>query len=267
MIKIFIKRVNQWSGVCLYKGCYTGFGPYYTKSGNVYTGLSDADARRLEKELQYKAGTLDSGSSFWDTFFVKIDNSNRTRKGDTMGDNIPYIELDLNDPNDELKYLHALSHKLVAIGRNDNSPGKEFVLINEDEEARKENEVSRKRRQADKEFEKMSMEDMRKLVRLLGKNGDAMSNEIVERTVNDIVEKTPDIFMAKWVNNSQRQTQYLIEAAVAKNIIRRSRNVYRYGTDTIGVSLEDTATNLDKKENVELKAAIADEVEAKSKLI
>lgn len=66
-----------------------------------------------------------------------------------------------------------------------------------------------------------------------------------------------------WVNNKSRNTQFLIEAAIAKNIIRKSRNIYYYGTDVIGNSLEDAVSHLDDKNNQDLKLTILQETESK----
>ena len=263
VVKLLIKKNNQWSGVYLYKGCFKGIGPYWTKSGKVYTGLTDEDARRLEKEIGYDELGLAPNSKFWDTFFIKIDGSKRTRKGDPIGENIPYIEIDTNTPYGELQYLHALNHKLVAVGKSDNKPGTEYILVNEDEEARKSNLESKRRREASREFEKMTLEDMRKALRLFGKNTKDMSNEVVEDTLFNIAEKMPDQFIGKWVNNKNRDLQFVIEEAVAKNIIRKSRNVYYYGTDVIGNSLQDTIANLSDKNMSDLRATIEDEIKSK----
>ena len=263
IVKLLIKKSETWSGVYLYKGCFKGIGPYWTRSGKVYTGISEEDARRLEKEIGHSEGYLAPTSSFWNSFFIKIDGSKRTKKGDPNGDNVPYIEIDTRDPHGELQYLHAVGHKLVANGKSDNTPGTEYILINEDEEARKSNVESKKRREAFREFEKMSLEEMRQALRLFGRNSDIMSNEVVENTLSSIAEESPDAFMARWVNNKQRNTQFLVEAAVTKNIIRKSRNVYYYGTEPIGTSLQDAASNLDDKKNQDVKAAIEDELKSK----
>ena len=72
----------------------------------------------------------------------------------------------------------------------------------------------------------------------------------------DFVEKEPDKFFAKWVDNKTKETEYIIEAAISKNIIRRSRNVYYYGTEVIGNSMDDTISHLNDKKNQDLKLAI-----------
>lgn len=263
VVKLIIKKNNQWSGVYLYKGCFKGVGPYWTKSGKVYTGLTPEDARRLEKEIGYDENELAPGSKFWDTFFIKIDGSKKTKKGDPIGDGIPYVDINTDTPYGELQYLHALGHKRVAVGKSDLKPGTEYILINEDEEARKSNIEAKKRRESSREFEKMTLDDMRKALRLFGKNSRDMSNEVVEDTLFNISEKMPEQFLGKWVNNKNREIQFLIEEAVSKNIIRKSRSVYYYGTDIIGNSLQDAIANLSDKNMSDLRATIEEEIKSK----
>ena len=45
--------------------------------------------------------------------------------------------------------------------------------------------------------------------------------------------------------------------------MRKSRNVYYYGTEIIGNSLEDTIGYLDNKNNQDLRMAIMNEIESK----
>ena len=56
---------------------------------------------------------------------------------------------------------------------------------------------------------------------------------------------------------------YLIEAAISKNVIRKNKNAYMYGTDMIGNSLEDTIAFLNNPKNQEIKRIILNEIEVK----
>ena len=67
-----ITRVNPWTGLTKWPTTYDYVGPYWTRSGNIYTGLSEEDARRLEKALGKAEGDLAPTSDFWTTFAVKI---------------------------------------------------------------------------------------------------------------------------------------------------------------------------------------------------
>ena len=46
-----IVKVNPWTGLTKWPTTFDYVGPYWTRSGNIYTGLSTEDARRLEKAL------------------------------------------------------------------------------------------------------------------------------------------------------------------------------------------------------------------------
>ena len=90
-----------------------------------------------------------------------------------------------------------------------------------------------------------------------------MSNELVESRLFELIEKEPDRFFSKWVNNKSKMTEFVIEAAVSKNIIRKSKNMYYYGTDVIGTSLEDAIATLDDKKNNDLRLGIMSGIEEK----
>ena len=69
--------------------------------------------------------------------------------------------------------------------------------------------------------------------------------------------------MLKWVNNADKDINYLIEEAIAKNIIRRNRSQYFFGTDMIGNGLDDAIAYLKDKKNQEIMLAIKQEIKSK----
>ena len=79
-----IKKEN-WSGLIRYRNCYEDLGPYYTRSGMIYTGLTPDDEKRLGSVL---GNDLTRNSPFWKNFFI------RTYATD--------VSVNLEDPNDEL---------------------------------------------------------------------------------------------------------------------------------------------------------------------
>ena len=60
-----------------------------------------------------------------------------------------------------------------------------------------------------------------------------------------------------------RQTEWLVKEAVAKNVIRKNKNLYTYGTETLGGSLDETIFYLDSPEGNDFKKTIIDETEVK----
>ena len=244
-----IVKVNPWTGLTKWPTTFDYVGPYWTRSGNIYTGLSTEDARRLEKALNKEEGELSPNSDFWTTFAVKLGKRD--------------LILDTDKPLDELQYLFLKGHKRVADGLANMNPSKDYVLINKDSEAEQANRINKIKREAYRELDKMSIEDMRKCLRLYGMKSDTMSNELVEAMLTEQVETAPDKFMLKWVNNPNKEINFVIEEAIAKNIIRKNRTQYFFGTDLIGNGIDDVIVYLQDKKNQDIKLAIMNEIKSK----
>lgn len=101
------------------------------------------------------------------------------------------------------------------------NPSKDYVLINKDAEAEQANRVNKVKREAYRELDKMSIEDMRKCLRLYGMKSDTMSNELVEAKLTEQVETSPEKFMLKWVENPNKEINFVIEEAIAKTLLER----------------------------------------------
>ena len=237
-----IMKVNPWTGLTKWPTTFDYVGPYWTRSGNIYTGLSSEDARKEEGELA-------PNSDFWTTFAVKIGKRD--------------LILDTEKPLDELQYLFLKGHKRVADGLSNMNPSKDYVLINKDAEAEQANRVNKVKREAYRELDKMSIEDMRKCLRLYGMKSDTMSNELVEAKLTEQVETSPEKFMLKWVENPNKEINFVIEEAIAKNIIRKNRTQYFFGTDLIGNGIDDVIAYLQDKKNQDIKLAILNEIKSK----
>lgn len=248
-IIVRIIKTNPWTGITKWPTCYDYVGTYWTRSGNLYTGLTADDATRLEKELRYPEGQLSPNSPFWDTFAIKIGKKD--------------VILNTDMPEDELKYLFLKNHKRVANGLNDISAAKDYVIINKDSEAKEANKLNKAKRDAYREMDKMSIEDMRKCLRLYGIKSDVMSNELIEAKMAEQIEANPANFMMKWVNNPNKEINFVIEEAIAKNIIRKNRAQYYFGTDLIGSGLEDVIAYLKDKKNQDIRLAILNEIKSK----
>lgn len=245
-------RHNDWAGVFKFKNCADYLGTYFTRSGQIYTGLREEDGvsketvERLSHDLD-KA--LNPSSEFWNTFFIKVGNKD--------------IYLDTSNAMDELKYLFLTNHKRVANGYGDNKPTANYVLINKESDAKEANKYNQIKRKAIKEFDKLSANDQRKALRLYGHRSDALSSELVENKLFELIEKDPQKFLDKWVDNKRRETEFLIQEAVSKNVIKRNKSEYKYGQDTIGISVDDAINYLDSPEHRDLKQIIINEINGK----
>lgn len=250
VVELKIKKKNPWAGVLKYsKSCFDYISPYYTRSGSIYTGLTQEDEKYYEKALGYPEGHLAKSSEFWTTFCVKI--GTRTM---LLDDAIPRQAM-------IIKFLSG--HKRVATSLDKMDAGKDYLLINREAEAIEANKINKLRRDAIKEFDKLTLEQMRKCLRLFGVKADTMSNELVESTLFGLVDKNPKQFFAKWVDNKSKETEFLLESAIAKGVIRKDRTQYYYGTELFADSLQEAIAYLDAKKNQDLKLSIINQVENK----
>lgn len=249
VVELKIKKKNPWIGLIKYRNCFDYIAPYFTRSGSIYTGLTPEDERYFEKALGYEEGHLAKTSDFWTTFCVKV--GTRTL---LLDDSIPRQAM-------IIKFLSG--HKRVATSLDKLDAGKDYLLINREAEAVEQNKQNKLRRDAIKEFDKLSLDQMRQCLRLFGMSADRMSNELVESTLFGFVDKQPKKFFDKWVNNKSKDTEYLLEQAIAKGVIRKDKTHYFYGSDMFADSLDDAIAYLDSKKNQDLKIAITNETQSK----
>ena len=90
-----------------------------------------------------------------------------------------------------------------------------------------------------------------------------MSNDLVGTKLYEFVERAPQKFLDTWVNNKTRDTQFLVEEALAKNIVRKNKQAYYYGTDIIGNNMDDAIAYLNDKKNQDIKMIITNETKSK----
>ena len=249
VVELKIKKKQPWAGLIKYKACFDYISPYFTRSGSLYTGLTPEDETKYEKALGLAEGTLAKSSPYWTTFCVKVG-----ARGVILDDSIPRQEM-------IIKFLSG--HKRVATSLEKFTAGKDYLLINRQAEAIEQNRLNKQRRDAIKEFDKLSLDQMRKALRILGVKSDTMSNELVESTLFNLVDKQPQKFFEKWVNNRSKDTEFIREDAIAKGIIRKTKTQYYYGTELFADSLQDAIAYLDSKKNQDLKLSIINQIENK----
>ena len=171
--------------------------------------------------------------------------------------------LDDQFPRQEMIIKFLSGHKRVATSLDKLTAGKDYLLINRQAEAIEQNKINKMRRDAIKQFDKLTLDEMRKCLRLFGVKSDNLSNELVESTLFNLVDKQPKKFFEKWVDNKSKDTEFLIEEAIAKGIIRKDRTQYYYGSEMLADSLESCIAYLDAKKNQDLKLSIINQVENK----
>lgn len=249
VVELKIKKKHPWAGLIKYKSCFDYIAPYFTRSGSIYTGLTPEDEKYFEKALGYAEGTLARTSDFWTNFCVKIG-----ARSLLLDDSVPRQAM-------IIKFLSG--HKRVATSLDKLDAGKDYLLINREAEAIEANKLNKLRRDALKEFDKLSIDQMRKCLRIMGISPSHLSNEVVESTLFNKIDKNPKEFFNKWVDNKAKETEFILEDAIAKGIIRKDRTQYYYGTELFADSLQDAIAYLDAKKNQDLKLSIINQIENK----
>lgn len=244
-----LTKINPWTGLIKWSNCFDYVSTYWTRSGSRYTGLTTEKARELEQKMGKAEGELDPSSTFWDTFAIKIGKRE--------------LIINTDRPEGELQYLFLLKHKRVANGLDKVTPATDYVLINKEAEAEQANKINKIKRDAYRALDKMSLEDMRKCLRLFGIKADTMSNELVEARLTENIERDPAKFIRIWVENPNKEINFIIEEALSKNIIRKNRSAYYFGTDLIGNGFEDVIAYLKDKKNQDLYLSIIGEIKSK----
>lgn len=244
-----ITKNNPWTGLMKWPTCFDYVGSYWTRTGSRYTGLTRQQAREFEEKLGMKEGMLDPDSTYWDTFAVKVGRKDVIINTDTT--------------EGMLQYLFLKGHKRVANGYDNVTPSTDYVIINREAEAEKTNKANKIKRDAYRAMDKMSLEEMRKCLRVYGVKADTLSNEVVEAKLNEYVEKDPEKFLRVWVDNPNKEMNFIIEEALSKNVLRKNRSAYYFGTDIIGNGVEDVIAFLNDKKNQDIKLAILSEIKVK----
>ena len=108
--------------------------------------------------------------------------------------------------------------------------------VREDSIERQEQEASAIMTSANAVMEaaKLNMAEVRELARLLGLNLDSR-DDILKAHVLKIAAENPDYFMRMWFDEDKHYRVFVLEAQQAK-IITWEKDVFKYGTQTIGVS-------------------------------
>lgn len=244
------KKKDHWSGRQVYENCRHAISCYIMRSGVRYTGLNGEENNPTRERLERELGVdLAPQSSYWDTFAVFLSEND--------------VTIDTTVPEQELKFYFLKNHKRVAFGLNDRKPSTEYVLLQAEEEAKEQNTKARMKRRAILEFSRLSTEDMKKALRLFGYNSATISGEVAENTLFKLVEENPMKFLQIWVDNSTKNTHFLVEEAVAKGVLRKQQTTYKYGSDVLGYNLEQAIDHLDSPANADLKATILAQLEGK----
>ncbi len=246
--RVYVKplRKNAWAGVNKYPNCFDDLAPYYTISGGIYTGLDSKKEKELNKTQVYRGVDLAPTSDFWSTYYIRI------------GDN--GLVLDLGRPDDLLRYYFLKGHKDIKSSSSDNKPSAKYMLVDELEEAKKQNVAAEKKVMAMKEYASMTPTEKRAALRLYNINSEDISPELVDSQLFSRIDRYPEKFIKKWVENEHRETEVILLRSIAAGIVKKRGGSHWLGDpktgELLGRSFEDAVLFLEDKKNQETRLVI-----------
>ena len=200
------------------------------------TGLTKEEEESLEKELKLEPGTLSAyNSTYWSSYPTMIPIS---RDG---------IMLDLANPKDYVWYKNLLAHSEVANSESEkyDSPEYRYVMTSPEQEAKVKNEQGKVRREAYKLFAKLTLNDMKDALKLLGQrvNNDA-SVDFVEGKITEYMDENPQSFI-DLIKDKNFKMKVFLSNCIAKQAIKKEGPRYLLnGGDQIGLGIEETINYL-----------------------
>jgi hypothetical protein len=239
--KITIKPVNRrvWSGFQRFPKCQDTIIARLGRSG-YDTGLSDKEQRDLEKKMNLKEGTLGPYSDYWKNYAVRLTNKE--------------LVLDLNNPKDLIDYKLCLKSNRVAPSIEGLlvTPKADYVISDENAEAKRANKKVETKTEAIMIFSKLTHEEMRNYLKLLGLDGSSTSGEVVKNKLWQEIDVAPENFL-RLAQLKDFKTRVLITDLVRNNLLRVQGGHYLHGTTDIGYDIERAAAYLDDPENQDIR--------------
>lgn len=259
--KIHVKPVNRptWlpeghDGEIRYTNCAEFIAVQMNvKTRTHNTGLEKDEESSLEKELKLEPGTLSKYNSiYWASYPAMIPI---TKDG---------VILDLESPKDYIWYKNLLAHSEVANSEMEkyDSPEFRYVMTSPEQEAKIKNDRGKVRREAYKLFGRLTMNDMKDILKLLGQrvNNDA-SADFVEGKITEFMDEKPQDFIDIMTDSNFKMKVFVHNCIAIKAITKSGSKYMLNGGDTIGLSMEEAIEYISNPENQDIYKSLKAKVE------
>jgi len=251
--KVILKALERqsWSGFSRFPKCKDTVIASLGRGG-YETGLTEAEEKRLEKELQMKSGELGKYSEYWRDYTVILNDKDKP--------------LQLERPRDFIDYKILMASNRVANSVNELSswPKAEYVIYDAEEDAKKDNLKIKEKRKAYKQFNSMTSSEMRNVLKLMGKKAANASDTLIENTLADILDKDPAVFN-ETMAMPDFKIRVLIEDLVSINALRIRGGHYMFGDSAIGHDLESALLYLKDGKNQDIVLSLKSKLKATRK--
>lgn len=233
-----IKKVT-WSGFVRYKNTKDYIVPHFDSTGSIVTGLTDEQAVTLGAKIKKD---LSPSSTFWRDFAIIMTEKEK--------------EFNLDNPEHEVAYYLMLAHMRVANSETErhNWPAADYIIYNEESEAKAKNEKFSSKRKAVTYFNELTPDQMRNILKLYPGfiNTESVSMDIVESKLFELVESDPDGFIVR-IKDKKLEMKIFLKDLVSNRILRKNKASFYYGDDFLGHDEESAISYLDDLKNQDLK--------------
>lgn len=214
-------------------------------------GVEGKEEEKLLKELidvppthnDWPAKTKD----FWSSLSITVPFEGVELNIETSEDGTPVNAIDY------IKYKWAIKHRHVAMSEDEmkSTPDKRFYIYDPQKDLLKKNNKIQLKKDADKEFIKLTgeFEKMRTLLRVLSKgNPDNLTDMEVEIQLYDVKDSNPERFL-KYCLDDSLELRSEIEQMIEYGVLRRIGNQIIYQDATLGENMTDTIIYFKNKKN------------------
>lgn len=214
-------------------------------------GVSDDEEAKLLKGIvdvppthqDWPAKTKD----FWASLSLKVPFEGVELNIGTHDDGTPV------SPMDYIYWKWCMKHRQVAMSEEEmnSDAGKRFYMYDPQKDLLKKNERVQVKKDADKEFIKLSgnMDKVKMLTRvLMGVDPERLSSIELENNLYDYKEKNPERFL-KFSLDDNLELRAEIENMVEKSVLRKIGNQLIYEDETIGEDVKDAIVYFKNKKN------------------
>tara|TARA_R110001606_G_scaffold187875_1_gene335463 strand:+ start:163 stop:942 length:780 start_codon:yes stop_codon:yes gene_type:complete len=242
--KIILKSLNKpnWARQSRYVKCHDHIVAGIDRSG-YKTGLSAEEQKTLEKELGYEEGHLAPHSTFFKEYAVTVTDKP--------------LHLDLDRAQDQLDYALIKASPRCANSVNElaNWPKAEYVVYDQEEDARRENASIDLEVKALHTFAELSSSEKRDYLKLMGKASGNMSDSVATNILFKIAKDDPTAFN-RITDMADFAPRLLIYNLISSKIVTVKGGHYYYQEIILGHGEQDAASYLEDPQNQELKIAL-----------
>lgn len=259
--KTWLAQIDKdHDGAVMFSNTFTSICPELDSvTGLVRTGLTDIQARELEREMNLTQGTLSPyNKNYWGTHTINV----KVYQEGTV------LDCD-RSALDKLRFLYLKANSKVASSNMEalENPRCEYVLTSQQIEDKSETEKFMTKKTAYKEYDMMSLDAQMDFLLVYKSNkykvSKASTPDFIVSTMGKVLDADPQGFL-ELIKDPTYKDHIFLKKCVTAGYIRQSGPTYlTLGGDVLGNTLEQALSNLRSPEYNNIKVDLLTKLESK----